>query len=612
MRVDPRISQADRDNLTSRQLFFIECWGSLSHKESSDTDRVSFNNILHAINELLDLMRPDSKVKKGPERRVRVAQELLDILKTDPALQGGICGELPVQIRDMLDHKNAWSDKERSPVEKQQGLMESLLRELRLRIEAEYPGHCIRLLETELQKITPAVDADYAIIARISNNLMSVLLTLGMPLAECYMNYVRTLMKSEMPFEHRFGSWADKVNVKKKAYKIVLRLENDKLYDMLMTTGQGIEFNECNYTPVIVHDKKGAYVAIKVEAVSVLAAKVSADYKLKDSLDVVSYMTGNGQIEIRNSFSVDSEDGIEVNIRGFSNEIMTNSDRLTLSEFAHFMNAISSLCTRASPESVKKISSAFHFLRNGLVNTKTQENKFTSLWSALEALTLNVSSKQMDHDEHVVFTAAPCMGLDYITKQLISIRGIASTLSVSVQLGGNQIVEPGALTLVELYEQLKDAQFTSQFDAELSKYPYAAFMLRKFASLCLDPRLLGTKVNQHRGKVELHIYRLYILRNAIIHNADSSPYFDFLNANLEHYLRGTINAMYYTASMLEVVKSPEEAFQRYLHLFSLLVRQLEPTFDVPPAEHKSIEASIAQGRITPSDTILREWLKLHN
>lgn len=531
MRVDPRLSHADRDSLTSRQLFFIECWGSLSHKESSDTDRVSFNNILHALNELLDLISQGNKFK-GPERRVRASQELLEILKDDHALQNNFCGELPQQIKAMLDFKNAWSDKSRNPVEKKQGLMKSLFNELRQCIESDYLKVCIRLLSDAISKTDPVTDADYAFISKVSNNMMSMLLTLGMPLTECYLIYVRTLIKTGTTFDEKFQSWAKKVEVRKQVFTVCLRLENDRLYDMLSTTDGGIEFNGCHYAPAILKDRKGADVEVSVTAISVLAARISADYILKDSLDVVSYMTGNSQIEILNQFSVISKDGRESIIRNFSHEILTNSDRLTLTEFSHFMRAISSLCTRATPESIKKISSAFHFLRNGLVNTKTQENKFTSLWSALEALTLNVSSKQMEHDEHVVFTAAPCMGLDYVTKQLIAIRGVASALNISFDYNENKIVIDSNLPLLELYENLKSPQFTLIFDQALSKYPYAAFMLRKFAVLCQDPRALGSKVIQHSCKVELHIYRLYILRNAIIHNAESSRYFDFLNANL--------------------------------------------------------------------------------
>ena len=136
-------------------------------------------------------------------------------------------------------------------------------------------------------------------------------------------------------------------------------------------------------------------------------------------------------------------------------------------------------------------------------------------------------------------------------------------------------------------------------------------MLRKFTGLCVQPRELGKKIIRHAEKVERHIYRLYILRNTIVHNAESNPYIQFLTVNLEHYLRGTINAMFYTASMLPVIRSPEEAFQRYLHMYEILVNELEPTFGIPPGEHRSVESLIGQNKITPADSKLKAWLKLH-
>ncbi|WP_241392024.1 hypothetical protein [Serratia entomophila] len=143
------------------------------------------------------------------------------------------------------------------------------------------------------------------------------------------------------------------------------------------------------------------------------------------------------------------------------------------------------------------------------------------------------------------------------------------------------------------------------------RYTYASYMLRKFTGLCTQPRELGKKIIRHAEKVELHIYRLYILRNAIVHNAGSSPYIQFLTVNLEHYLRGTINAMFYTASMFPVVRSPEEAFQRYLHMYEMLVKELEPTFGFSLKEHPSVESSIGQNKIIPTDSKLKAWLKLH-
>ncbi|WP_337048135.1 hypothetical protein [Serratia liquefaciens] len=608
MRIDIRLK---RTGLNLRQIFFIECWGSLAHKESTDTDRVSFNNILNAINELLSLF-PQGNKFKGQDKRRRAAQELLELLKDDVVLADARFENIPAQLRSMLDAKNAWSDKERSPVEKYQGLTESLFTQLKLTLEEHYLPASLQRLRAELDKEGAPSDQDYACIVSLCNNIMSFLLTLGMPLAECSLLYSRILMNDKRNFDNRFASWAEKVNVRSQRYTVNLIMENDKLYDMLLQAGEYTVFNSCRYVPFI-SDKgvRSARAEIEVEAVSVLAARTQADFVLKDSLDVVAYMLGRGQITTRTAFRVIDEEWKETEIQGFSNEILTNSDRLTLSEFGHFMQAITDLFTKASPESARKVSSAFHFLRNGLSNKTTQENQFTSFWSALEALTLDVSSRQLDHDEHVVFTTPPCMGLDYVVKQLISLRGIAKQLNLVLRLQDGRTVLPGGVDLEDIYTYLKDSNFTEQFEEALSDYPYASYMLRKFTGLCSQPRELGRKIIRHAEKVELHIYRLYILRNAIVHNAGSSPYIQFLTVNLEHYLRGTINAMFYTASMFPVVRSPEEAFQRYLHMYEMLVKELEPTFGFSLKEHPSVESSIGQNKIIPTDSMLKAWLKLH-
>ncbi|MBP1039195.1 hypothetical protein J8631_26950 [Serratia fonticola] len=608
MRIDIRLK---RTGLNLRQIFFIECWGSLAHKESTDTDRVSFNNILNAINELLSLF-PQGNKFKGQDKRRRAAQELLELLKDDVVLADARFENIPAQLSSMLDAKNAWSDKERSPVEKYQGLMESLFTQLKLTLEEHYLSASLQRLRAELDKEGAPTDQDYACIVSLCNNIMSFLLTLGMPLAECSLLYSRILMNDQRNFDDRFASWAEKVNVRSQRYTVSLVMENDKFYDMLQQAGAGTVFNGCRYIPFISNKgRRSIRAEIEVEAVSVLAARVKADFILKDSLDVVAYMLGRGQINTHNAFWVRDEEETATEIPGFSNEILTNSDRLTLSEFGHFMSAITGLFTQASPESASKVSSAFHFLRNGLINKTTHENQFTSFWSALEALTLDVSSGQLDHDEHVVFTTPPCMGLDYVVKQLISLRGIAKQLNLVLHLQDGRIVLPGGIDLEDIYSYLKDSHFTEKFGEALTDYPYASYMLRKFTGLCTQPRELGKKIIRHAEKVELHIYRLYILRNAIVHNAGSSPYIQFLTVNLEHYLRGTINAMFYTASMFPVVRSPEEAFQRYLHMYEMLVKELEPTFGLSSKEHPSVESSIVQNKIIPTDSMLKTWLKLH-
>lgn len=113
-------------------------------------------------------------------------------------------------------------------------------------------------------------------------------------------------------------------------------------------------------------------------------------------------------------------------------------------------------------------------------------------------------------------------------KQLISLRGISKQLGLTLSLQDGQRVIPGNASLDGIYMYIKDGEFVRQFGNALNDYPYASYMLKKFAALCAQPRELGRKIIRHAEKVEHHIYRLYILRNAIVHNAESNPYIQFL------------------------------------------------------------------------------------
>lgn len=57
-----------------------ECWGDLAHKQCPDIDTVGFNSIHNVITEHLSLF-PQGKKFKGQDKRKRIAQELLELLK---------------------------------------------------------------------------------------------------------------------------------------------------------------------------------------------------------------------------------------------------------------------------------------------------------------------------------------------------------------------------------------------------------------------------------------------------------------------------------------------------------------------------------------------------
>lgn len=608
MRIDKRLQ---RQGLTTRQICFIECWGSLSHEDSLDTDRVSFNNILNAINEILALY-PQGRMYKGVKKRLQAAEELVHILKEDAALGDPVFQGIPARILHLLDYKDAWTDTGRSPVEQSKGFIQNIFMELRSLLLEHYIPVNVALLQQEIAKTTPVQQQDLACIVSVCNNIMSFMLTAGIPLGECSLIYSRILLDRQRTFSNRLSSWTRKVNISEQSFTVAFTLESDKLYDMLTVADTPTVFNGCVYTPLVNgHGRKAMRVDVSVKAYSFLAAKETADIRLRDSLDVVAYMLGSGKINKHQRFSITDTAGGVKGFEGFSYEILTNSDRLTKKEFSRFMGSMSSLYSKSSVTSARKVTAAFRFLRSGLDNKDSKENRFSAYWSALESLTLQVSSAELDHDDHVAYTTPACMGFDYVIKQLIAIRGIANQLGLNIAQQNGTVVSPGNMSLHDIYLSLKDPIFLQNIEQGMVDYPYALFTVQKFATLCHDPRKMGQKIISHAAKVNRHLYRLYSLRNAIAHNAESNPYIKFLTANLEHYLRGTITAMFYTSSMIGSVNSPESSFQRYLDFYEVALNQLEPTYARDEKEHKQIDNNVKASNIVPADDELQKWIALH-
>lgn len=592
MRIDTRLN---RNNLTVRQLFFTECWANLSHKNSIDTDRVGFNNILNSLQEIEFLYTFGNKYG-GDKKRERAVSEFLEILIQDELLNNSAFLSLNMKINSLFIKPGYIKDSSKSPVEKQKKLFESLCKQLKLIVENDYIDLVTNKIKSIIDKDEDPDDDELISLYNHINNLMSILLTNGMPLTECYLLYNNILLKDDKgSFEERFQSWRNKITQKPEDHIVSFILENETLLDLLSGNDQPIVFNGCKFK-LHTTDKNKQYiqVIIKTKAITQLSAKIKADQILIESLDIIAYMIGKGKIEIKNKFSVKTKGG-EVNIiNNFDNEINVNSDRLTKSEFTHFIKSMDVLFKNATVESRKKISSAFHFLRNG-INNISKESRFTSYWSALESLTLGVSPDDIKHDEHVILSVIPCIGLDYVVKQMFALRGIINYLKIDNFTSGDKYYSLTNITLGDLYLFLKEDNVCDFLTQKMSEFPYALFALKKMINLCKNPEMMGSKIDSHTKKVTLHIHRLYILRNSIVHNAESNPNITFLTSNLEHYLRGTINAMYYIALLLPSVSSPEEIFVRCNFLF------------------KSIQNDLVRTKSEggPCDEALVEWLKLH-
>ena len=609
MRLDTKI---DRAGLEPQQLFFIECWSSLCCLQSIDSDRVTYNNVLNATEELLELYSHGEKFRAVDKRR-HVIQELLDILRTDPCLKNELYKHVTQQILSICgsDEKKL-NDPNSSPIEKKKALICSLLNQLSSLVRINYRDVSVGILRDSL--LSGSIDSAevFGKVYSVTNSLISVLNTLGMPTSECFFIVKSYLFNRENAFSVSFESLSCKITQKPFFVKIKLTMTSEKLYFLVDEAGGGINFKNCVFSTIQNGVNNAIGVEVEVEAISFCAAKKKADTDLHKALDVIAYMMGKDDIQIHKQYvATNVMDSRSKTLRDFEKPLINALDRLSRNEFELYMETMSRLHDQATEKTIRKVSAAFRFFKNGL-SEDTPESRFTAYWSALESLTLDVSEQSLSHDAHVILAVLPCMRLDYPVKQLFALRSVAKRLKWEPFLIGDVPIDIKESNLGALYTALKQDDFVNAILLRLDGYPYAKYRFGIFLRLCKCTYPLAVKIQDHEKKVELQLHRLYRTRNAIVHNAATPDRLDMLIVNLEHYLRSTLNAMVYMMDSAPSISSPEEAFNRYHYLSECILAEMDPSVSEKDASKEGKRKSILNGSVRLNDSRLIEWLSLHS
>ncbi|MEZ7008872.1 hypothetical protein ACB042_05030 [Aeromonas sp. S13(2024)] len=580
--------------------------------QSIDSDRVTYNNVLNATEELLELYAHGDKFR-AVEKRYHIIQELLEILRTDPCLDKDVFKKITKQILSICgDDDKKLNVPNTSPIEKRKALICSLLNQLSSSVRAHYRDISVGILRENL--LSGPVDSDevFGRIYSVTNSLISVLITLGMPTTECFSLVKNYLFNRVNSFDESFDSLVSKITLKPFLVKIKLTLANERLYLLVDEAGGDINFKNCVFSTIKNGINNSIEVEIEVEAISFSAAKKKADADLHKALDVIAYMMGRADIQIHKQFvATNVIENRSKTLRDVEKPLINALDRLSRNEFELYMETMSRLHEQATEKTIRKVSAAFRFFKNGL-SEDTAESRFTAYWSALESLTLDVTEQQLSHDAHVILAVLPCIRLDYPVKQLFALRSVAKKLKWESFLINDTSIDIRKSNLGDLYLALKNDDVVNDVMQRLNSYPYAKFRFGAFLKLCKTPYPLAVKIQEHERKVELQLHRLYRTRNAIVHNAATPDRLDMLIVNLEHYLRSTLNAMVYMMDSAPSISSPEEAFNRYHYLSECILAEMDPSVSERDASKEGKRKSILNGTVKLSDSHLFEWLSLHS
>jgi hypothetical protein len=187
-------------------------------------------------------------------------------------------------------------------------------------------------------------------------------------------------------------------------------------------------------------------------------------------------------------------------------------------------------------DGASRLLRAMNFHKAALLSNST-ENQLIDLWAALEGL-LPTPKRDSVRIEYFAESVLPTLTLTYPEKIFAStyrdtLRGIGKATAVldSVPVEGSRfykfvsiVLDPSAVKLRD--ELLKSAGMTPLLRNRL-------FLLGKSFQ---DKATIQGTLQSHRKKVKWHLYRIYFMRNSIMHSAMSLPYLPTLVENLHLYV----------------------------------------------------------------------------
>ena len=604
MKIDKLITP---ESYNETQKFFLGTWYNLCLSETLDSERVNYLNPLNGLNELLELYSLGDKYS-APTKRLHLVSELLSIFENDQNLTNPAFNETNLKITTLLlDIINDVSLDDAAKINKldsNKNLIISLSKELIYKLETNYRTICTDEIIDFLLNHPTLLPGQDEKLYRLTNSLMSLLMTEGMPLAEFHSIYKNTLTNDieEKDFKNRLKWFREAVTSQKRDYNIELKITSKKLYSLI--NNQPHDKITVNFSEIFPDKNENSTIIFrtKVNTLSAYAAKKKADHRAREIIDCYSYIIEKAHISLSQVFIIRSDEGTLTNKLTFRDIVSNDEDKFNFDIFTAYSEVIDRLLRDGNFQKLRlKLLSSFRQYQNG-VSSLSMESKFVSFWSALEALTLGASEKKLTHDAHVLHVVIPNIGVNYIVKKLSMFKKALRAAGILNINDGNEERNIYELNNKELFYSLKNPIVIQNIMNALNDHIYLKFRLNKFITSISSCDLLYNSLVKHELKVRHHINRLYRVRNGIVHNALSYPVLDILCLNLEHYLRSCINSVFDMIEKNPTITTTSEAFLRFNYEKNVAMLKLNPLHGVEDIKKISeLKRNIEDKKITPSD-----------
>lgn len=503
-------------------LFCVQRLQEMLFHYSDDIVRAPVHNTQTLIDEYISV---EKEVINGQVKQYQldaIMQELKESLLADKILREKYGTSIIEDIANSLNKK-------KSPMVYYLSSMVS---------RKEYHCNCVEYLKKNVVIANHKDEVEFALRAWIS----SVVWYGYSP--EYIYRYLRNLFDAEV--ENPIGKLEEFLNrfdFSKQSYKVYFVFyAKAKPYQTLLSERLHISFeDDGNFKEL--KKKPEAFVGVmESDALDSCGAVQRAYAALNIFLRFYKVFTNKKEDLIRKNALVINETSQEnlilpVETRGYKN-IEPKPEKT----FAEEIDAVVLGCQRKIGKTYPQLNKIVD-LHNAALKQQDLNDAFVNLWSVLEVVSINAGEKSKI--DSVLKSVTPILQSDYYTtvfenitsdlKNNLSAEEYAVLLS-KIDEQCNDIRKIACLIFLDKYEELREDIFANS----LCLYPN---IRNKIYNLYLnkDNKLaLKSNAEKYRKRVTWHIYRLYRVRNAIVHAGETHKRIQVLGEHLHIYIDAII------------------------------------------------------------------------
>lgn len=574
--------------LTGSQTFFVTCWFNMVHQASLDSYRVRVMNPENVLREYLKMLAPPA----NDADRKRVAEEALEILTNEKILKNGDFPGIDetIDLLQQLHIKKSRSEKDsesENPAQGNKSLIVSYANQVLVSLNRHFLSRCFDWVESQLGQPDRQISneeklKEYSDLERVCRNLLSVAMNDGSSLETLFRHY-KTIVAPPLDEAHPFN-FIERLNMTRERltaapsdYNLVFILDDappkfqfpSRIGSVFFSTTPPTPYS--NAAPHVTKflKKPGGrrvYVSTTTQARDGRAAGMIAYRQIGEILDLIRFEYDKSSVNIRSEFLLDKGDRhILLQIPAVVPNPENELPPLKLEEFVEHLDALVTRNTM-QPEAKDRIFAALRLYRVG-ADATIFENKLINWWTAVEYLVKGTRNGGAGIGDSVEVALASTLCMAYIPKHLNAYRSAFSNLNLSLTKQDGTSINLGELRYEELYKVLKDSSNLAQLEAMSSSNQYLWFHLRNFISGISSPKSVAEMISNHERRLRWQIQRIYRARCDIVHSGQQVANATLLCANLEFYLKVSLDAMLRSFHDIATLSGPQEFFERARHEF---------------------------------------------